>query len=72
MTSPTLALVALLPLALGASPGREITVQVTICSGAGLRTIVVPASEEHREEPKPCTAKVCHSARSRKQFDPAQ
>ena len=70
--APVFALIALLPLALGAPPQSSAVMRVTLCSGAEARTVEVPIPGKQPAMPQPCPAKACHAGCNRKQFDPSQ
>lgn len=72
MNLSSLAVCALLPLAIGPLPQDAATMRVTICSGLDSYTLEKPIPGKQPDLPKPCPAKACHAACSRKQFDRAQ
>ncbi len=70
--APVFALVALLPLALGAPPQASATMRIAICTDGLNRTVEVPIPGKRPALPQPCPAKACHAGCNRKQFDPSQ
>jgi hypothetical protein len=64
----TLALFALLPLAIGPLPAAQDSITAAICGGG---TIEIPIERDQQPQP-PCAAKGCHAGSCRKKFDLAQ
>ncbi len=67
-----LAVVALLPVAIGPLPQNVATIRIVICSDYGIRPMEIPIPGKEPEMPEPCPAKACHVSCSRKQFDRSQ
>lgn len=72
MNVPILAILVLLPFAIGPVAQAPATMAVSICSGTGSRTLEVPIPGKQPKGPEPCPAKACHAGCNRKRFDPSQ
>ena len=64
----SLAVMALLPLAIGPLPAQARSITAQICGGG---TIEIPIERDPQPQ-APCTAKGCHAGSCRKKFDSAQ
>lgn len=70
MSLAPLALLALVPLAIGPLPqGEEQVLVARLCSGG---TIELPVGGSEPELPEGCPFKACHAGGCRKKFDLAQ
>lgn len=64
--SLTMALVALVPMALGPLPAAETRIIAELCGGGG--TVEIPIKRDGEPAP-PCAMKGCHAGSCRKRID---